>query len=111
MSKIESNQPIFRLHVFVCAHSRPSDNPRGCCSTKHSLELMSRLKRAAKEAGIADVRVQKSGCLDQCENGPSCVVYPDGYWYTLTEDSLGEILQSHLALGEPVEKYKMGKGK
>ena len=27
------------------------------------------------------MRVNKSGCLDQCEHGPTVVVYPDAVWY------------------------------
>ena len=59
----------------------------------------------AKKAGLDEVRVQKSGCLDQCENGPTCVIYPEGIWYKITENSLEEILNQHLINGIPVEKY------
>ena len=72
----------FRLHAFVCTNQRDPKKPRECCAAKNSLDVMTRLKRAAKSAGIKDVRVNKSGCLDKCEQGISCVVYPDGIWYT-----------------------------
>jgi len=29
----------------------------------------------------ADVRANTSGCLDQCELGPTVVIYPQGIWY------------------------------
>ena len=106
----EASEPSmtgYRMHVFVCAHVRTPESSRGCCSEKNSLELMTRLKRAAKHAGLFDVRVQKSGCLDKCEAGPSCVVYPEGFWYTLSEESLDEILQEHLIDGRPVERFRM----
>ena len=74
----------YRMHAFVCGHTRPEGSSRGCCSEKNSLDLMKEFKRATKEKGIADVRVQKSGCLDFCENGIACVVYPEGTWYRLT---------------------------
>ena len=67
----------FRKHVFVCTNERSADNPRGCCSSKNSLELLTRLKRTARAAGLNDVRINKAGCLDNCENGPSCVIYPE----------------------------------
>jgi (2Fe-2S) ferredoxin len=69
---------------------------------------MTRLKRAARAEGLDDVRVNKSGCLDHCENGPSCVVYPGGTWYTLPDDDegLGEIL-NHLKGGEAAQEYTM----
>ena len=27
------------------------------------------------------VRANKAGCLDQCELGPTVVIYPQGIWY------------------------------
>ena len=57
----------YRMHAFVCGHTRPEGSARGCCSEKIS-ELMKEFKLATKEKGIKDVRVQKSGCLDFCEN-------------------------------------------
>ena len=70
------DEPGYRMHAFVCGHTRPEGSVRGCCSEKNSLDLMREFKIAAKERGIVDVRVQKSGCLDFCEAGPTCVVYP-----------------------------------
>ena len=99
----------FRMHVFVCTNERSQESPRGCCAAKNSLEILTRLKRAAKAEGLKDVRVNKAGCLDNCESGPSCVVYPEGTWYTLPEDDegMGRILQ-HLAGGDVASEYLMG---
>ena len=98
----------FRLHAFVCTNQRDQRKPRECCASKNSLDVMTRLKRAAKSAGIYDVRVNKSGCLDRCEQGISCVVYPDGIWYTIPDDDIAIAkIVSHLAGGLPVEDYFM----
>ena len=99
----------FRMHVFVCTNERSPESPRGCCAAKNSLEILTRLKRAAKAEGLKDVRVNKAGCLDNCESGPSCGVYPEGTWYTLPEDDegMGRILQ-HLAGGDVASEYLMG---
>ena len=99
----------FRMHVFVCTNERLPESPRGCCAAKNSLEILTRLKRAAKAEGLKDVRVNKAGCLDNCESGPSCVVYPEGTWYTLPEDDegMGRILQ-HLKGGDVASEYLMG---
>ena len=51
------------------------------------MELMMALKRSAKALGLGDVRVQKSGCLDRCEEGPSAVVYPEATWWTLPDST------------------------
>jgi len=96
------------MHVFVCTNERPSENPRGCCAAKDSLEILTRLKRASRGEGLNDVRVNKAGCLDKCERGPSCVIYPEGVWYTLPEDDKGlaRILE-HLRGGEVASEYLM----
>ena len=99
----------FRMHVFVCTNERSSDSPRGCCAAKNSLEILTRLKRAARTEGLKDVRVNKAGCLDNCESGPSCVIYPEGIWYTLPEDDEGmERILQHLAGGDVANEYLMG---
>ena len=97
------------MHVFVCTNERPSENPRGCCAAKDSLEILTRLKRASRGEGLNDVRVNKAGCLDKCERGPSCVICPEGVWYTLPEDDegLARILE-HLRGGEVANEYLMG---
>jgi len=97
----------FERHIFVCSHERDKNSQRGCCMSKNGLELMVKLKTMAKNSGLVNVRVQKSGCLDHCESGPSCVVYPEGVWYKLSEKSLEEILDKHLINGNPVEEYRI----
>jgi (2Fe-2S) ferredoxin len=97
-----------KKHVFVCTNQRDPLKTRECCAEKNSLEIMTRLKRAVRASGINDVRVNKSGCLDQCENGVSCVVYPQGIWYTIPDDEEGiSKIVEHLAGGRVAEKYLM----
>ena len=62
---------------------------------------------AAKAEGISGVRVQKAGCLDFCENGISCVVYPEGVWYTLTGEGDIPALLEHLRSGTVAEHLRM----
>ena len=59
-------------------------------------------------SGQGKVRVNKAGCLDRCEQGPVCVVYPEGVWYTyIDEEDVDEIIDSHLINGIPVERLKI----
>jgi (2Fe-2S) ferredoxin len=53
---------------------------------------MKQFKLAAKKNGIDDVRVQKSGCLDFCESGPTCVIYPNGDWFRITEEAIPSLV-------------------
>ena len=104
--------PPFDKHVFVCLHQRPDGEARGSCAQKGSEALLKAFKGAAKKAGLGDrVRVQKSGCLDNCESGCSVVVYPEGVWYGhVTEADVGELVEEHLKQGRPVERLRLFKG-
>ena len=51
------------------------------------------------------VRANAAGCLDQCEHGPTVVVYPDGVWYgRVTAADVEEIIESHIVNGKPIER-------
>jgi len=97
-----------KKHVFVCVNERNERNPKGCWASKDSLEIMTQLKRTIKDKGIKDIRVNKSGCLGCCENGISCVIYPEGTWYTIpnNEKSILEISES-IINGEISKNYLM----
>jgi (2Fe-2S) ferredoxin len=68
-------------------------------------------KQRIKELGAAspgNIRINSSGCLDRCEEGPVCVVYPEGVWYTYVDQSdVDEIIESHLIGDKPVERLKI----
>ena len=99
----------FERHVFVCTNQREPGSARPCCNPDGKAELHKLLKQAADAAGLkATVRINKSGCLDQCEHGPNVVVYPDGVWYggVLAKD-VAEIVQSHLVAGHPVQRLML----
>ena len=74
--------PPFKYHVFVCHNVRPDGAPRPSCTTDGKSDLHTQLQQLAKAAGLSDqVRINKSMCLDQCEHGPTVVVYPEAVWY------------------------------
>lgn len=76
--------PGYDRHMFICGHERPLNGSRPSCKNRGSLELLPRIKQAVREEGLTSIRVQKSGCLDFCENGIACVIYPEGTWYQLS---------------------------
>lgn len=101
--------PPFERHIFVCCNQRPPDHPRGCCDPDAGDHLQKVFKKALAERGLnRRVRANRSGCLDQCEHGPTVVVYPDAVWYGgVTEADVAEIVDSHIVNGAPVERLRL----
>jgi (2Fe-2S) ferredoxin len=101
--------PAYERHVFVCVNERPSDHPKGCCASKGSEEIRTRLKQMANQAGLKGrVRINAAGCLDQCAHGVTIVVYPEAIWYgAVTLDDVEEIFHSHVLGGRPVERLRL----
>ena len=104
--------PAFERHVFVCHNTRPEDAPRISCTRDGKSELFTQLQQQAKAAGLAGrVRINKAGCLDQCEHGPMMVVYPEAVWYgNLKPEDAAEIVEQHLVGGSPVQRLRLAAG-
>ena len=66
------------------------------------------MKRAAHEAALrGTVRINQSGCMNQCGHGPMVVVYPQDVWYGKVDEEGGErIVREHLVGGHVVERYR-----
>jgi len=99
--------PKFQRHIFVCANQRDQGHPRGCCDPIGEAVLQKIFKKKLAEHGIRGdvVRANKSGCLEQCEHGPTVVVYPDAVWYGFVKESdVDEIIESHIIGNRPVER-------
>jgi (2Fe-2S) ferredoxin len=104
----QDDPPLYyRRHVFCCINERPDGHPRGCCKDKGSVRLRNYMKARAKELGLADVRVNASGCLDRCELGPTMVIYPEGVWYSYRSAEDAEILRRHLIEGGRVGRLML----
>jgi (2Fe-2S) ferredoxin len=100
--------PPFDKHLFICCNTREPGHPRGCCNPDGSDALQKAFKAALARRGVTRVRANKSGCLDQCEKGPSVVVYPDTVWYgKVTLADVDEIVDAHIIGGRPVTRLLM----
>jgi (2Fe-2S) ferredoxin len=99
----------FEYHLFVCTNERDKSASRPSCANEHSGKLRSALKDAVKAAGLKHrVRVNESGCLDQCEHAAVVVVYPEAVWYGFVHPRDAEqIVQQHLVGGKPVERLRL----
>ena len=97
----------FEKHILICTNKRPDGNPRGCCNPSGEADLHRAFKEKLRERGIPGdkVRANKAGCMEQCEVGPTVVVYPDAVWYGgVTPADVDEIIDSHILGGRPVER-------
>lgn len=74
--------PAFTHHIFVCCNRREPGHSRGCCNPDGSEALRNTFKVELKKRNLQPlVRANAAGCLDQCELGPTVVIYPQGIWY------------------------------
>ena len=96
----------FQRHLFICVNERSPDDPRGCCLAKGSAEVAEAFKKRLHERGLKRiVRANKAGCLDQCANGVTVVVYPEGVWYGhVTLADVDEIIDEHVLGGRVVTR-------
>jgi len=98
----------FKRHLFFCTNDRGAGAERPSCNQCGSAALRDYAKGRAKALGLTGqgkVRINKAGCLDRCELGPVCVIYPEAVWYTyIDEEDVDEIIDSHLVKGIPVKR-------
>jgi (2Fe-2S) ferredoxin len=87
----------YDAHVLVCKG--------GDCKKRGSKDVRSALKDELRAQGMnRDVRIDSVDCLGLCKHGPNLIIYPGGTWYLgVTEHDVPEVVQGHLANGEPVE--------
>lgn len=89
----------YRQHVFVCTYGPY------CPFDGDTEQLLKRLKERVAASGLQnEIRINRSGCLNQCGHGPNLVVYPDAVWYAHVQPSdADELFDSHLLAGKPVQ--------
>jgi (2Fe-2S) ferredoxin len=101
----------YQRHIFFCVNDRGADADRPSCNRCGSAHMRDYAKDRIKQLGLAGqgkVRVNQAGCLDRCEEGPVCVVYPEGTWYTYVDETdVDEIIESHLVNGRQVDRLKI----
>lgn len=101
--------PAFTHHVFVCCNQRSPGHPRGCCDPDGSEALRSALRAQMKRRGLSPlVRANKAGCLEQCEHGPTLVIYPQGIFYgRVTLDDVPRIVDETIINGRVLDDLRI----
>jgi (2Fe-2S) ferredoxin len=102
-------EPHYRYHWFFCTNQR--DDGSACCQDHGSQAMRDYAKQRTKALGLAGpggVRVNTAGCLDRCAQGPVCVIYPEGVWYTWVDRAdVDEIIEEHLVNGRVVSRLRI----
>ena len=101
--------PQLERHIFICTNRRDPGNSKGCCASKGAEKVREAFKKAIFDEDLrATMRANAAGCLDQCENGVTVVIYPEQIWYgRVTLQDVPEIVRSHLKDGVPVERLRI----
>ena len=101
--------PEFTHHVFVCCNRREEGHTRGCCDPDGSGRLRAALKDEIARRGLKpSVRANSAGCLDQCELGPTVVIYPQAIWYGgVTLADVPEIVQQTIIENQVIERLRI----
>ena len=87
----------YAKHLFICQGND--------CYQKGSEEIREEFRRILIEKNLYNhtVRVNKSGCFDQCKHGINVVIYPEGVWYSnVDKPAVKKIVEKHLIGGELV---------
>ena len=97
---------FYQHHVFFCLNQR--ENGEACCADKGAEAAFDHMKARVKKLGLSGegkVRINRSGCLDRCAQGPLMVIYPQAIWYTFVDNTdIDEIIESHLLHGKVVQR-------
>lgn len=95
----------YKKHIFFCANNKANQSGCGDVSSLDPVPFVKMYLQALDLWGEGKIRASKSGCLGRCNLAPTCVVYPDGVWYTyFDETDLKEIIDSHLINDQVVER-------
>ena len=97
---------VYDHHIFVCLHQRDESDGRGCCTARGGESVHRWFKAEGKRRDWKGrIRVNRSGCLDQCALGPTVVVYPEGVWYRPeTAEDVRRICEEHIEGGHVVSE-------
>ena len=93
--------PAFEHHIFVCCNDK--------CDRGGKEELRDCFKKDLKRRGLKGrVRANACGCLDQCELGPTVVIYPQAIWYGgVTIEDVPRIVEETIVGGRVIEELRI----
>lgn len=68
------------IEVYVCTNDRRG--VKKSCADGHALQMLKTLRDGVEQKQLqATVKVDATGCLGACEDGPSVMLFPQGKMY------------------------------
>ncbi|CCD29620.1 Fe2-S2-type ferredoxin (modular protein) [Candidatus Glomeribacter gigasporarum BEG34] len=101
-----TSRPTQDTYVFMCCNVR--ENKLACGNARDRDRMLDYFRQAilARQADFQPgrrVKVNPSGCLSHCAQGPTVVIFPDNVWYRCrTIEDIDAIVDQHLVQGTPV---------
>ena len=71
---------MYKKHVFVCENKRDSSTKKSCGKIGTSIRMILKREIGRKRLN-KEIRINRSGCLGKCDQGPCVVLYPEGKWH------------------------------
>ncbi len=87
---------FYRSQVLCCTGTG--------CSSSNAAGIIAKFEECIKNAGLEkEIKVVHTGCFGLCENGPICIIYPEGAFYShIKVDDVPRIVSEHLVKGRIV---------
>lgn len=97
--------PAFTHHVLICGNKREACHAKGYCDPGEGEDLCEDFKKDLKKEKLGLlVRANDGGCMEQSEDGPDLVIYPQGIWYEgVTVEDVARIVTRTIIGGEVIE--------
>lgn len=104
----EGNRPYYELHMFICTNRRNNARSCGGSGSEQILSHAKRILRSLQDNVNVSIRVNASGCMGRCQQGPVVVVYPEGIWYRCdSRTDIEAIISRHMCNQTPVDHLRL----
>ena len=96
---------FYKKHIFFCTNKRSNETGCGYLGSDLAFDYAKNYLRSLDMWGENKFRASKSGCLGRCSFGPVCVIYPDGIWYTYTDEAdVKDIIDNVIQNGDVIKR-------
>ena len=94
----------YKKHIFICINQRENNLQKSCGNL--GLEIRNKFAEELKKINLNyEIRINKSGCLDGCAQGPIIVIYPEQIWYkNVSLDNVSDIINESIIKNNIIDK-------